>query len=78
MFTALATLPKKTNSGYSYAVNYNMAIHQCREFYRDKSGNGKKLLQNIRKYTEPIRLGRKDERNLKSKAFVGFVYRVSS
>ena len=76
--TALATLPKKTNSGYSYAVNYNMAIHLCREFYRDKSGNGKKLLQNIRKYTEPIRLGRKDERNLKSKAFVGSVYRVSS
>ena len=76
--TALATLPKKTNNDYSYAVNYNMAIHLCREFYRDENGNGKRLLQNIRKYTEPIRLGRKDERNMKSKAFVGFVYRVSS
>lgn len=76
--TALATLPKKTNNGHTYAVNYSMAIHLCREFYRDENGNGKKLLQNIRKYTEPIRLGRKDERNLKSKAFVGFVYRVSS
>lgn len=76
--TALAILPKKQDNQHSYTVNYNMATHLCREFYRNKNGNGKKLLQNIRKYTEPIRLGRKDERNLKSKPFVGFVYRVSS
>jgi len=76
--TALAVLPQKQNNRHMYAVNWNMAIQLCREFYRDKNGNGKKLLQNIKKYTEPVRLGRKDERNLKTKSFVGFVYRVSA
>ena len=76
--SALAVIRQKSDNTYTYAVNWKMAIHLCKEFYRDENGNGKKLLKNISKYTEPIRLGRKDERNLKAKSFVGFVYRVSS
>ena len=38
--------------------------------------DAEKLLLDIAKYTEPVRPGRQDERNIKSKSFVGFVYRV--
>ena len=55
-----------------------MAIHFYRKFYREENMTGKKLMQDIAKYTEPIRPNRKDERNIKGKSFVGFTYRVSA
>lgn len=61
-----------------YSVNRKMAIHLCRQFLRAEDGDEKQLLKEIAKYTEPIRPGRSDERNLKTKSFAGFVYRVSA
>lgn len=58
--------------------NMTMAIHICRQFFRTKDADAKKLLQDIARYTEPIRPGRRDERNIKAKTFVGFIYRVSA
>ena len=34
--SALAILPRKQDNRYTYAVNWTMAIHLCREFYRDE------------------------------------------
>lgn len=36
------------------------------------------LIYDISQYTEPIRPGRKDKRNLRSKRFAGFIYRVAA
>lgn len=72
----LAVIEKKRNNIHEYKVNAKMAYHLCREFYRTKDADGEKLLKNIARYTEPIRLGRRDVRNIKAKSFVGFVYRV--
>lgn len=55
-----------------------MAIYLCKKFYRMENADAKQLMHDIAKYTEPIRQGRSDERNLKAKSFVGFVYRVSA
>ncbi len=63
---------------YEYKVNMTMAIHICRQFFRAKDADAKKLLQDIARYTEPVRPGRRDERNIKAKTFVGFIYRVSA
>lgn len=63
---------------HEYKVNMNMAIHICRQFYRTKDADAKKLLQDIARYTEPVRPGRRDERNIKAKSFVGSIYRVSA
>ena len=63
---------------HEYKVNMTMAIHICRQFFRTKDADTKKLLQDIARYTEPIRPGRRDERNIKAKTFVGFIYRVSA
>lgn len=63
---------------HEYKVNMNMAIHICRQFYRTQNGDEKQLLKDIARYTEPVRPGRRDERNIKAKSFVGFIYRVSA
>lgn len=63
---------------HEYKVNMTMAIHICRQFFRTKDTDAKKLLQDIARYTEPVRPGRRDERNIKAKTFIGFIYRVSA
>lgn len=71
-------LEKKKKNIYEYAVNMQMAIYLCKEFFRAKDENGEHLMLDIARYTEPIRQGRSDLRNIKSKSFVGFVYRVAA
>lgn len=69
---------KKTANVHEYKVNMKMAIHICRQFLRTEDANEVRLLRDIAKYTEPVRPGRRDERNIKPKSFVGFIYRVSA
>ena len=71
-------LRKNEANIHEYKVNMSMAIYLCRQFYRTKDADAKKLLQDIARYTEPVRPGRRDERNMKAKSFVGFIYRVSA
>ena len=55
-----------------------MAMYLCRQFFRTKNADAKKLIKDISKYVEPVRPDRRDTRNIKAKSFVGFVYRVSA
>lgn len=71
-------IEQKDTNIYEYKVNFTMAIYLCKQFYKTPNADGAKLIQDIARYTEPIRLGRKDERNLKAKSFAGFTYRVSA
>ncbi len=71
-------IEQKDTNIHEYKVNFTMAIYLCREFYRNPNADGSKLMRDIARYTEPIRLGRADERNLKAKSFAGFTYRVST
>ena len=71
-------LAQKDANKYEYAVNYKMAVMLCKEFLRDPNGNSTELLRNIARYTEPIRPGRQDERNMKVKSFPGFCYRIAA
>lgn len=58
--------------------NFKMAVMLCKEFLRTPNADGEKLLDEIARYTVPIRPNRQDERNLKAKGFAGFVYRVAA
>lgn len=69
---------KNDANTHEYKVNMTMAIHICRQFYRTQNGSEKQLLRDVARYTEPVRPGRRDERNIKAKSFVGFIYRVSA
>ncbi len=71
-------IEQKDTNIYEYKVNFTMAIYLCKQFYKNQNADSAKLIQDIARYTEPIRLGRKDERNLKAKSFAGFTYRVSA
>lgn len=71
-------MKQKKDNMYEYKVNMKMAIYLCKKFYRMENADANQLMHDIAKYTEPIRQGRSDERNLKAKSFVGFVYRVSA
>ena len=62
------------NSKYAYKVDFKMAVHLSREFFRTPNADGDALLRDIAQYTVPVRLGRQDKRNLKAKTFAGFPF----
>lgn len=66
------------DSIYAYRVNFKMAVMLCKEYIRTPKADGDKLMENIARYTVPIRPNRQDQRNLRTKGFPGFVYRVAA
>ena len=71
-------IQQKQENIHEYKVNMKMAMYLCRQFFRTKNADAKKLIKDISKYVEPVRPDRRDTRNIKAKSFVGFVYRVSA
>ncbi len=68
----------QSKTKYAYKINYTMAVYLCRNYFKRHINNFKQLIEDISRYTEPIREGRKDERKLRSKFFLGFAYRVEA
>lgn len=71
-------IPQKPGNKYRYEIDKSMALFLCRRFFRDPSYTGEKLVRDIKRYTQPVRPNRADERNLKVKTFPGFGYRIPS
>ena len=63
---------------YAYKVNFKMAVMLCKEYIRTPKADSDKLMEDIVRYTVPIRPGRQDQRDLRVKGFPGFVYRVAA
>lgn len=74
---SLVTPESDGNRAHEYKINRKMAADLCRGFYQSGNMDGEELIQKISRYTEPVREGRKDERNLKAKSFAGFNYRIT-
>jgi Transposase DDE domain len=63
---------------HEYQVNFTVAIHICRYFFRysdDANPPDVELL--IQQNILPIRKGRQDQRHLRTKSSVSFIYRVA-
>lgn len=63
---------------HEYQVNFTVAIHICKHFFRcseDVSPPDVELL--IQQNILPVRKGRQDQRNLRTKSSVSFIYRVA-
>lgn len=61
-----------------YQVNYTMAIHICRYFFRALDDRrSPDVNQLIQRYILPVRMGRKDPRKVKVQSSVSFLYRVA-
>ena len=74
--TGEVVVTTSSKSIHIYQVNYSMAFFLCRNYYKKRQTNGEKLIEDIGRYIEPIRPGRKDQRKLQTKAFIGFLYRI--
>ena len=61
-----------------YAIDFKMACHLVRQYFHRKNVKPfEQLLREIANYINPIRLGRSDQRKVKSRSPVWFVYRVA-
>ncbi|MGN0194633.1 MAG: IS4 family transposase [Pseudoramibacter sp.] len=65
------------NRKWQYQVNYTMAIHICRDFFKHTGQDPPDIEKLIKKYTLPIRPHRTDRRKVKTKPAVYFTYRVA-
>lgn len=71
-------IPQRPGNKYQYKIDQTMAIYLCKKFFRENDFSGEKLIRDIKRYVQPIRPNRADERNLKVKTFPGFPYRIPS
>lgn len=71
-------LKKRETNIREYKVNMKMAIYLCKKYLRTGDKDGEQLMKDIARYTEAVRPDRADERNIRAKSFVGFVYRVAA
>lgn len=62
---------------YIYKVNFTMSAHICFDYFRYRGNKPPDVNNLISKYIEPVREGRADERKLKPKSAVFFLYRVA-
>ncbi|SFD51848.1 IS4 family transposase [Clostridium uliginosum] len=63
---------------HEYQVNFTVAIHICRYFFRHLGYvNPPDVEALIKQNILPIRKGRKDQRKLRTKSSVSFIYRVA-
>lgn len=62
---------------YGYQVNFTVAIHICKKFFRDENVHPPDVEALIRKNILPIRENRSDPRKIKFKKAVSFNYRIA-
>ena len=75
MITSHVVIEKKQRR-HTYKANFSVAVHMCRKFYRGET-TPPNLEAIIAKNLVPIRPNRHRERNLTTKVFHGFLYRVA-
>ena len=72
-----AHIPKNMNCKYEYAIDFKMTVTIVRSFYRQNIDSFFRLCEEISKYVQPVRPGRKDSRKLRQKSPIYFIYRVA-
>ncbi len=75
MITSHVVIEKKQRK-HTYKANFSVAVHMCRKFYHGET-TSPDLETIIARNLVPIRPGRHRERNLTTKIFHGFLYRVA-
>ena len=75
--TKCVVVKQDKNRKWTYQVNYTMAIHICIDYFKHRGNEPPGVEILISKYILLIREGRTDERKLKAKSVVFFLYRVA-
>lgn len=71
-------IKQDNNRKWSYQVNFTMGFYICMEYFRHPDIHSPPELENlIARYILPIRPDRSDQRKLKPKSVIPFIYRVA-
>ena len=63
---------------YAHMIDFKMACHIVRKYFRRAfKGSYGAIYAELVSYSNPVRPGRSDIRNMRTKSPVGFVYRVA-
>lgn len=74
MQIAMGVEIKKNSTQYLYQINYTRAFSICCEYFKHPKCPVEDLIQN---FILPVRPNRGDQRKIKFKPFVGFLYRIA-
>lgn len=77
MIASISIVEQKKTNKYVYKINFSMACRICKETLRERKTTDD-IIYTINKYVTPVRPGRNYRRNITSKGFVSFVYRVAA
>lgn len=69
---------QKPGAKHFRAIDKTMGTYLAKRFFREPGFTGEKLIGDIQRYTQPVRPGRADERNMKVKPATPFSYRIPS
>lgn len=71
-------IKKIRKTQYEYQLNFTVAIHLCREYFKGRRIKSLPVLEELlQKHLLPIRPERKEPRKLRRQSVVSFIYRIS-
>ena len=71
-------IPATPGRQLTYKINLSVGIYICMRFFKGmETGPPWQVEQTIREHLEPVRPGRADQREVKPKQAVAFIYRVA-
>lgn len=73
-----AVVRQPPGSAYAYRVNFKQAVAIAKEAIRNPGGDRSDLERQIGRNLVAVQPGRQDQRNLRAKGWVGFLYRVAA
>lgn len=77
MMITSSVIIQQSDTKYAYQVNFTQAIHICGFYFRCRNGTPPDVKALIRRYILPVRPGRSNRRNIRSRLVVSFLYRVA-
>ena len=75
--TLYVVIKQSKENKWTYQANFTMGIHICVDFFHHRGKEPPDVEKLISRYILPVREGRADERKLKPKSAVFFLYRVA-
>ena len=77
MMITSSVIIQQSDTKYAYQINFTQAIHICGFYFRCRNGTPPDVEALIRRYILPIRPGRSNQRNIRYRSAVSFLYTVA-
>ena len=71
-------IKQKTSWKYYYQINFTKGFGYCISYWHYRGTSPPNLIKQVQKHILPVREGRTDQRKIKPKYFIPYVYRVAA